>query len=352
VRGESCVAIRSTPADTIRYPTSFTSPAAMTMTDGATRIPGKRRRYAGAGVTLAALILGLVLPVSACLARENVGRHAGLRELPKVVQQGALVRARLPPGSQLTMLAKSLPEASTAEREKKIRVAGDGRFVFGVGRDEIGPIRLAVTLPNKRRPKIVSIPVTAREWQIERVEGVPEATVNPPPEIAERIAREQAEVAEARKRDDDRDDFSAGFNWPLTGRVSGLFGSQRIYNGTPKSPHSGLDVAAPEGTPVQAPASGVISFARPDLYLTGGTVLLDHGHGLSSSFLHLSRIDVQVGDRIEQGQTIGLVGATGRATGPHMHWGLNWFDVRIDPQLLVQTPMPPAAPAIDAQPSR
>jgi murein DD-endopeptidase MepM/ murein hydrolase activator NlpD len=170
---------------------------------------------------------------------------------------------------------------------------------------------------------------------------VPEATVNPPPDIAARIEREQAKVSAARTRDDDRDDYETAFDWPVQGRVSGVYGSQRVYNGTPKSPHSGLDVAAAKGTPVHAPAAGIVTLAEPDLYLTGGTVLLDHGHGVSSNFLHFSRIDVHVGDRVEKGQVLGLVGATGRATGPHMHWGMNWFGVRVDPQLM----LPAAAPA-------
>lgn len=123
----------------------------------------------------------------------------------------------------------------------------------------------------------------------------------------------------------------------MKGRITGWFGSQRIYNGTPKSPHSGVDIAAPKGTPIHAPAGGIVIFANPDLYLTGGTVLIDHGHGVSSNLIHMSRIDVKVGDRVEQGQVVGLVGATGRATGPHMHWGMNWFNVRVDPQSL----MPP-----------
>ena len=182
-----------------------------------------------------------------------------------------------------------------------------------------------------------------RDWPIERIDGVPPATVNPPPEIAARIEREQAQVVAARVRDDERIDFTQAFIWPVRGRVSGRFGNQRIYmlpdgSGTPKSAHSGMDIAAANGTPVQAPAAGVITFAAPDLYLTGGTVLLDHGHGVSSNFLHLSRLDVKVGERVEQGQVIGAVGATGRATGPHLHWGMNWFDVRIDPLLL----LPPA----------
>ena len=140
----------------------------------------------------------------------------------------------------------------------------------------------------------------------------------------------------ARQRDDDRADFAKAFVWPVQGRISGRFGNQRIYNGKPGSAHSGMDIAAPNGTPVKAPAAGVVTFADPDLYLTGGTVVLDHGFGISSNFLHLSRIDVKVGDRIEQGQMIAAVGSTGRSTGPHLHWGMNWFDTRIDPLLVLE----------------
>ena len=258
------------------------------------------------------------------------------------IAQGGLLRGRLPPGSRLVL-------AGAAPRE--VRVAASGAFALGAGRDAGGELELQVTPPGLPACRW-SLAVTPRDWKIERVDGVPESTVNPPPAIAERIAREQAAVAEARTRDDDREDFEGAFDWPVTGRVSGVFGSQRVYNGTPKSPHSGLDVAAKAGTPLVAPAPGVITFARPDLYLTGGTVLLDHGHGLSSSFLHLSRIDVAVGQRVERGQRIGLVGATGRATGPHMHWGLNWFDVRLDPQPLLDPLRNPAATAAGARSSR
>ena len=140
-------------------------------------------------------------------------------------------------------------------------------------------------------------------------------------------------------RDDAREDFTRQFLWPVRGRVSGRFGNQRVYvlpdgADVPKTPHSGMDIAAPEGTPVIAPAAGLVTFTG-DLYLTGNTVLLDHGHGISSNVLHLSRIDIHVGQRVEQGQVIGEVGSTGRATGPHLHWGMNWFDVRIDPLLVL-----------------
>jgi murein DD-endopeptidase MepM/ murein hydrolase activator NlpD len=316
-------------------------PVRIGMIDGVFLNAGATRR--SVGIRIAAAGLFLLMTMANAAAPE--------RDVPQSVPQGGLIRGRLPPGSGLTLLPAPAGEAEAKAEAVQIRVAADGRFVLGVGRDETGPIRLDVTQPDGSYLPM-KIDVVAREWKIERVEGVPEDTVNPPPEIAARIEREQAEVAEARKRDDDRDDFSADFDWPLTGRISGMFGSQRIYNGTPKSPHSGLDVAAAKGTPVHAPAGGIITFAKPDLYLTGGTVLIDHGHGLSSSFLHLSRIDVKVGDRVEQGQVIGLVGATGRATGPHMHWGLNWFGVRVDPQLLVDPAKNPAVPSTSAAPSR
>jgi murein DD-endopeptidase MepM/ murein hydrolase activator NlpD len=177
--------------------------------------------------------------------------------------------------------------------------------------------------------------VTKRQYHIERIEGLPQKTVTPDPETAARIEQEQARVAAARKRDDEREDFLRGFALPVAGaRISGVYGSQRIDNGTPKAPHMGLDMAVPEGTRIHAPAAGIVTFAEPDLVLTGGTVLIDHGYGLTSSFLHMSRLDVKVGDRIERGKVIGAAGMTGRASGPHVHWGFNWFDVRLDPALL------------------
>lgn len=241
---------------------------------------------------------------------------AAVTDLPSSVSQGGLVIGHAAPGSRVTVGGKP------------IHVGADGIFVFGAGRDEQGPIEVVVGGARH------SLSVTPRDWPIERVEGVPPKTVNPPPDIAARIQREQAEVVAARDRDDAREDFAHGFIWPVTGRISGRFGNQRIYNGDPKAPHSGMDIAVPQGTPVKAPADGIITFAKPDLYLTGGTVLLDHGFGLSSNFLHLSRIDVKVGQHVHQGEVIGAAGMTGRATGPHVHWGFNWFGVRLDPLLL------------------
>ena len=256
----------------------------------------------------------LVLALAACLALPVA--HAATADLPSSVSQGGLVIGHTAPGTRVAVAGKP------------VRVGDDGTFVFGAGRDEQGP--LVVTVGGTRH----TLTVTPRDWPIERVNGVPPKTVNPPPDIAKRIQREQAEVVAARDRDDAREDFAKGFIWPVTGRISGRFGNQRIYNGDPKAPHSGMDIAVPEGTPVKAPADGVITFAKPDLYLTGGTILLDHGFGLSSNFLHLSRIDVKVGEHVHQGQVIGAAGKTGRATGPHVHWGFNWFGTRLDPLLL------------------
>jgi murein DD-endopeptidase MepM/ murein hydrolase activator NlpD len=242
--------------------------------------------------------------------------------LPKDAQQGQLVIGHAPRGSEVEFAGR------------KLRVGNDGAFVFGLDRDAPPRVSLHVHYRDGKDEARV-LAVAERHYRIERIEGLPPKTVTPDPETAARIEREQAAVAQARKRDDAREDFLHGFALPVAGaRISGVYGSQRIDNGVAKAPHPGLDLAVPTGTPVHAPAAGVVTFAEPDLVLTGGTVLIDHGHGLTSSFLHMSRLDVAVGQRVERGQVIGAAGMTGRATGPHVHWGFNWFDVRLDPALL------------------
>ena len=243
--------------------------------------------------------------------------------LPQSVQQGAMVIGRTEPGNQVKLDGRAL------------RLSADGIFVFGIARDAVKPASVEILWFDGVTER-TDVDVTPRDWPIEKINGVPAATVNPPPEIAARIAREQSSVAAVRTRDDARADFAQPFIWPVRGRISGRFGNQRVYNGTPKTPHSGMDIAAANGTPVKAPAAGIVTFASPSLYLTGGTVVIDHGAGVSSNFLHLSRIDVKVGDRVEQGQVFAAVGATGRSTGPHLHWGMNWFDVRMDPLLVLE----------------
>jgi len=256
-----------------------------------------------------------------------VGGHGAIpmraTRLPATASQGAMVIGNTHPAAVVEYAGRSL------------RVTPYGTFVFGIGRDATGDVVLRIRQPATDWIEH-RVAITPRGWPVEQINGVPPATVNPPKAIAERIEREQARVVAVRTRDDARTGFAQAFTWPVQGRISGRFGNQRVYNGTPKSPHSGMDIAVATGTPVKAPANGVITFADPGLYLTGGTVVLDHGHGISSNFLHLSRIDAKVGDIVKQGDVIGAVGATGRATGPHLHWGMSWFDTRIDPLLVLE----------------
>lgn len=287
------------------------------------RPPDRRAACHGKLLAALALLTCALDSLAAAAGRPDCGQAlAGQADVsaqwaPRV-SQGCPVFGTVEPGSRVLLDGKPLD------------VDPSGRVVFGVARDRTTPLRLQLQPPAGPAREVV-IDVVARDWRVESITGVPRATVEPPPEIAARIAREQALVAAARKQASAGNGFAEPFAWPVQGRISGVFGSQRIYNGVPGAPHSGLDVAAPAGTPLRAPAAGVVRLAEPDLYLTGGTVLLDHGHGLTSVFLHLSRIDVEVGQRLAQGDVLGAVGATGRATGPHMHWGLNWFDVRLDP---------------------
>jgi murein DD-endopeptidase MepM/ murein hydrolase activator NlpD len=242
--------------------------------------------------------------------------------LPERLQQGQLVIGHAPPGTRIEFDGRSL------------RIGADGTFVFGLDRDAAAQAELTIRGADGQ-PQTLKLDVEPRSYPTERVNGLPQQTVTPSPEILARIEREQAAVKAARTRDDAREDFLHGFSLPVEGaRISGVYGSQRIDNGVPKAPHMGLDMAVPAGTPIHAPADGVVTFAAKDLFLTGGTVLIDHGHGLDSSFLHMSRIDVKVGQRVRRGDVVGLAGMTGRATGPHVHWGFNWFEVRLDPALL------------------
>jgi len=216
----------------------------------------------------------------------------------------------------------------------EVLVSPEGRFVIGFDRDETGERRLEVKEADGTAQSQV-LPVESREYDIERVDGLPPQTVTPDPEALERIRKEAAMVASARARRDIRADYAAGFAWPATGRISGVYGSQRILNGEPRRPHYGLDIAAPTGAPVTAPADGIVTLAYDDMYFSGGTIVLDHGQGLSSSFLHLSRVLVEPGTVVHQGDLIGEVGATGRASGPHLDWRMNWLDRRVDPRPLV-----------------
>lgn len=217
---------------------------------------------------------------------------------------------------------------------KPIRVSPSGRFLFGFGRDFKGPATLAVRYGDGRIEER-RIEVRQRQYQVQRIDGLPKRMVTPNAEAVKRIRRENAGIAKVRQQDTAKTWFESGFILPAKGRISGVYGSQRVLNGEPRRPHYGLDIAAPIGTPVVAPADGRVALAETDLYFTGGTVMLDHGHGLTSVYSHLSSVEVAVGAMLRQGERLGAIGSTGRATGAHLDWRLNWFAERLDPALLV-----------------
>jgi murein DD-endopeptidase MepM/ murein hydrolase activator NlpD len=219
--------------------------------------------------------------------------------------------------------------------EQEVAVSATGQFVIGFGRDEVGHRTLRIIAVNGKE-KLHVLNIAAREYAIERVDGLPPSTVTPAPSAQKRIQEDAAMVSSARSRRDDRTDYSEGFAWPASGRISGVYGSQRVLNGKPKRPHYGLDIAAPEGSPVYAPADGIITLAHDDMYFSGGTMILDHGQGLTSTFLHLSKLLVASGTVVEKGALIAEIGSTGRASGPHLDWRMNWLDRRVDPQLLLE----------------
>ncbi len=240
--------------------------------------------------------------------------------------QGGLITGRTSPGTRLELDGRPVP------------VGPEGTFVFGFSRDAPARSRLVAIFPDGAREER-SLMIGQRQYDIQRLNGLPPDKVTPPPAVLERIRRENARVEAARQRDIPQAWFLSGFVWPVTGRISGVYGSQRILNGEPRQPHYGVDIAAPVGTPVRAPADGVVTLAEPDLYYTGATLIVDHGYRLSSTLMHLDRIDVRVGQQVRKGDLIATVGKSGRVTGPHLDWRMNWRDARIDPALLVP-PLP------------
>ena len=267
-----------------------------------------------------ALLLGILFVLAAGPAR------AGTLELAGDLVQGALIRGATEPGAEVSLDGR------------RVRVADDGRFLLGFGRDAPASARLEVRFADGSRLER-RLEIARRTYDIQHIDGVPENMVSPPEEVLARIRAEAGRVAAARAADRPERWFEDGFDWPVNGPISGVYGSQRVFNGKPRRPHFGVDVAAPTGTPVSAPADGLVTLAEPDLYFSGGTVVLDHGHGLTSSYLHMSEVWVETGQKLRRGEALGAVGAAGRATGPHLDWRFNWFDQRLDP-VLIAGPMP------------
>ncbi|WP_298769709.1 M23 family metallopeptidase [uncultured Shewanella sp.] len=238
------------------------------------------------------------------------------------VQPGAVIRAKTTPGTQVFL------------NDKAIKVTPDGQFVFGFSRQPELSQSLRLVYPDGLS-QFVPFTLSERDYQIQKVNGISKKIMKPDPKAQLRAAKDSGEVKAARAVFSPNLAFTQDFIWPLTGRISGVYGSQRFYNGKPGTPHYGVDVAAKTGTAVVAPASGTVSLSVKDMFYSGGTLIIDHGYGLSSSFLHLSKLYVKVGDTVKQGQPIAEVGATGRVTGPHLDWRVNWYQMRLDPTTVV-----------------
>jgi murein DD-endopeptidase MepM/ murein hydrolase activator NlpD len=224
------------------------------------------------------------------------------------------------------ILGKTEPGSEVFIDKKKVKVTPDGYFAFGLGRDRKNDV--VITIDKK---KIVK-KVFKRKYNIQRIDGLEEKKVTPPEEVYERIKRENKWIGEVRTIESNLTFFTKKFIIPVENAIiSGVYGSQRILNGKPKWPHYGLDFAADEGTKIKAMLDGTVTLAEPDLFYTGGTLIFDHGHGISTLYMHMEKILVKKGQKVKQGDIIGTVGSTGRATGAHLDVRLNWFQTRLDP---------------------
>jgi murein DD-endopeptidase MepM/ murein hydrolase activator NlpD len=238
-------------------------------------------------------------------------------------QQGGLVLGHLNEDQTVSYKGKVLP------------LNNKRQFLLGFGRNE--PATTKIIVHKNSVDTTIILNVAPRQYAIQKIEGVPQKTVTPSVKDTDRIKKDISVVKKARKYLGAQDDFTEGFIQPASGPITGVYGSQRFYNGVPKSPHYGIDYAAPTGTPVKAPAAGIITLVHDDMFYSGGTLILDHGHGLSSTFLHLSDILVEEGQRVSREMVIAKIGSSGRATGPHLDWRMNWLDQRIDPQIVLDT---------------
>jgi len=243
--------------------------------------------------------------------------------------EGGLIIARTDPANQIML------------DDNAVEIGENGVFVIGFHRDSDAPASLRIIAPYGD-VKTSLLEPRQRDYNIQRIDGLKSTMVTPPATVLARIKSDGDAVRAARQRQAPLGDFWRGFDWPALGRISGIYGSQRILNGQPRQPHYGIDIAAPTGTPVYAPASGLVTLIK-DLYFSGWTVVIAHGLGVNSSFLHLDRVDVETGMMVERGGLIGTIGATGRATGPHLDWRIDWQGRRIDPGLLVGAMSDPAS---------
>ena len=236
------------------------------------------------------------------------------------------------------LIGKALPGTEIEFKGDPVLVAEDGLFVIGLHRNEESQVSLRATASDGNE-QVNTYDVNQREYQVQRIEGISRKITEPTKEDQDRIWAEVQQTKKARAITSTRRDFLQEFRWPLVGIITGVYGSARYYNGKAGTPHYGIDIAAPKGTPVVAPASGIVTLTHNNMFYSGGTLMIDHGHSVSSTFIHLSKLLVEEGQEVVAGEVIAEVGSTGRSTGPHLDWRMNWGGARIDPQLLVP-PMP------------
>jgi len=233
------------------------------------------------------------------------------------------------------VLGKTFPNSKVKIDNKKIRVSKDGYFAFGLDRDRKNNILIKIIKDNDT--EVIEKKVLKREYKIQRIDGLPSKQVTPPPEVYERIKKDNILIGKARAIDSPLIFFKDKFIYPIEKYIiTGVYGSQRILNGKPRRPHYGVDFHAPEGTEVKAMMDGTVTLVENDMYFTGGTIIFDHGHGISTLFMHMKDINVIKGQKVKQGQVVGTLGKTGRATGPHLDIRLNWFDVKLDPMTILR----------------
>ena len=228
------------------------------------------------------------------------------------------------------ILGKTDPNSKVFIDDRKVRVSNDGYFAFGLDRDRKNNVLIKII--NKKETKLIEKKVFKRKYKIQRIDGLPPKQVTPPPEVYERIKKDNILIGKARAIDSKLVFFKDKFIYPIDKYIiTGVYGSQRILNGKPRRPHYGIDFHAPEGTPVKSMGDGVVTLVENDMYFTGGTIIFDHGHGISTLYMHMRDINVKKGQRVKKGEIVGTLGQSGRATGPHLDIRLNWFEVKLDP---------------------